>query len=188
MATRRSLLSALPAVTLPMAGCLTPPGGDGPDRPSLRIVARDDQPSHPLEIAVRVTRPDATESHPPGIHTAVTNTSDETVEVGEARAVVFAFQYSADGALMLLPAGGDYPADPGCWRLTEGIAVTEEYRIRSLAPDETMEASLSLYASTENPEGTCFPLGEHRFESRYSLHPTGDDERRFTWGFTVSLD
>lgn len=204
MPTRRSLLAIFPAATvLPIAGCLSPPGGDGglPDggstdgntRPSgtggpgIRIERIDDQPEAPLAIDVAVTREAATEDHPPGLRVSVTNTGDETVDVGEARAVVFAYQLSEEGSLMLLPAGEDYPAEPGCWRLTDPIVVSEEYRIETLAPGETMASSLSLYATKKVPEGACLPVGEHRFESRYTLNPV-DGDQQFRWGFSVTLE
>lgn len=210
MPTRRSLLSVLPAAALlPIAGCLSAPGGDGgtptddglpnggstdgntrpsgTGGPGVSFASVDDQPDVPLEIDVAVTREAATDEHPPGLRVSVTNTRDEEVTVGEARAVVFAYQYSADGSLMLLPAGGDYPAESGCWRLTDGILIDAEYRTRTLAPDETMTAALSLYATTEVEADACLPVGEHRFESQYALNP-GEEERRFTWGFSVVLE
>lgn len=215
MPTRRSLLGTLPVTTLlPLVGCLSVPGngsGDGGDdddgdddgglpgggstddetRPSggpgVSFASVDDQPDGPLEIDVAVTREAATGEHPPGLRVSVTNTGKETVEVGEARAVVFASQYSEDGSLLLLPAGGDYPAEPGCWRLSDGIAVSEEYRIQTLAPGETMASALSLYATTESPEDACLPVGEFRFESQYTVNPETNDQR-FTWGFSVVLE
>lgn len=154
----------------------------------MSLAALDDQPSAPLAIDVAVSREAATENHPPGLRVSVTNSRDDAVTVGEARAVVFAYQSSVDGALMLLPAGGDYPADPDCWRLTDGIAVSEEYRTRSLAPGETMAAALSLYATTAVEADACLPVGEYRFESQFALNPGKSDERRFEWGFSVVLE
>ncbi|MEF8858213.1 MAG: hypothetical protein V5A38_04725 [Halolamina sp.] len=186
MATRRSLLATFPAATgLSITGCLSSPDGDG--GPGIRLESVDDQPDGPLAIEVAVTREAATEERPPGLRVSVTNTGNETVDVGEARAVVFAYRYSENGTLMLLPDGGDYPAEPGCWRLTEGIGVSEEYRIRTLAPGESMTSALSLYATTEVPENDCLPTGEHRFESRYTLNPV-DGDQQFRWGFTVALE
>lgn len=202
MITRRALLSVLPAATLlPLVGCVSTPGGNGalPDggspngntRPSggpgVSFASVDDQPDVPLEIDVAVTREAASDEHPPGLRVSVTNIGDEPVTLGEARAVVFAYQYSDDGSLVLLPAGGNYPAEPGCWRLTDGIAVSEEYRMQTLAPGETMASALSLYATTQIPEDACLPVGEYRFESQYALDPQGDEER-FTWGFSVTLE
>lgn len=194
MPTRRSFLAV--ASLLPAAGCLSAPGGgngSGSTRPSgtggpgLRLVSTDDQPTGPLEIGVEVTSDTATEEHPPGLRVSVSNTGDEPVEVGEGRAIVFQYQYSTADALMLLPVGYGAPAEPGCWRLTEGIPVTEEYRIETLEPGASLTADLSLYASPQSPEGTCLPVGEFRFESTYTVDPGGDG-RQFTWGFTVGLE
>lgn len=203
MTTRRSLLAAVSL--LPVTGCLTAPsadggglpGGDGDGSgstrpsgtggPGLRLVATDDQPAGPLEMDVEVTRDTATEAHPPGLRVSVTNTSDEAVEVGEGRSIVFQYQHSTEDALMLLPVEFDAPAEPGCWRLTEGIPVTEEYRIETIDDGESLSADLSLYGSPQSPEGTCLPVGEFRFESRYTLAPSGDADE-FTWGFTVGLE
>lgn len=204
MPTRRSLLALVPAIALlPLTGCLSLPGGDGglpnggstddETRPSgtggpgVSVASVDDQPDGPLEIDVAVTREAATDEHPPGLRVSVTNTGDEAVDLGEARAVVFAYQYAENGSLMLLPAGGDYPAEPGCWRLSDGIAVSEEYRVRTLAPGETIASALSLYATTEVEADACLPVGEYRFESPYVQNP-GGEKRRFTWGFSVTLE
>lgn len=202
MRNRRSFLGALSL--LPLAGCLTAPSANGPlpggngdgsgsTRPSgtggpgLRLVSTDDQPDGPLEIAVEVTRDTATEEHPPGLRVSVTNTGDEPVAVGEARAVVFQYRQSADDLLMLLPADYDAPAEPDCWRLTDGIAVTQEYQVAGIDPGESLTADLSLYASPQSEAGTCLPVGEFRFASTYSVDPE-DDGAQFTWGFSVGLE
>jgi len=202
--TRRSLLALVPATALlPLTGCLSAPGDDGDlpnggstddnTRPSgtggpgVSIASVDDQPDAPLEIDVGVTHEVATEDHPPGLRVSTTNTGDEPVNIGEARAVAFAYQFSDDGSLLLLPAGGDYPAEPGCWRLSDGVAVSREYRVRTLAPGETMATALWLYASIEVAAGACLPVGEYRFESRYTVNPESEGAE-FSWGFSVTLE
>ena len=204
MTKRRSFLAGVSL--LPIAGCLTAPSangggplpgddgnGSGSTRPSgtggpgLRLVSTDGQPDGPLEIGVEVTRDTATEEHPPGLRVSVTNTGDEAVAVGEGRAVVFQYQYSADDLLMLLPAHYDAPAEPDCWRLTDGIAVTQEYQVEGLEPGASLTADLSLYASPQSSEGTCLPVGDFRFESIYAVDPENDGQQ-FTWGFTVGLE
>lgn len=169
----------------------TRPRGTG--GPGLSIAGQDPQPDLPLEVAVEVTRDVATDQHPPGLRVSLTNTGDDLVGVGEGRAVVFAYRTSTDRALTLLPAEFDAPAKPGCWRLTDGVAVTEEYRITRIEPHETVSQTLSLYAShdgTTEPDA-CLPVGEHRFESAYSVHPdaeTPETSQRATWGFSVLLE
>ena len=165
----------------------------GTGGPGVTLAVRDPQPDLPLEIAVEVTRDVATGQHPPGLRVSLTNTGDAPIGVGEGRAVVFAYRTSTDGALTLLPAEFDAPAKPGCWRLTDGVAVTEEYHITRIEPDETISQTLSLYAShdgTTEPDA-CLPVGEHRFESVYSVHAdaeTPESSQQATWGFSVLLE
>lgn len=166
----------------------TRPRGTG--GPGVSIAGRDPQPDLPLEVAVEVTREAATDAHPPGLRVSVTNTSDAAVGVGEGRAVVFAYRTSTGGALTLLPAEFEAPAEPGCWRLTDGIAVTEEYRVTRLGPGETVTRELSLYASHDEADA-CLPVGEFRFESAYAVFadPARPEEGdRATWGFSVLIE
>ena len=138
-------------------------------------------------IDVQITNNTATTEQPPKLCVTVTNTGNEAVTVGEARAVVFEYQHSVGNALFLLPVEFDAPAAPDCWRLTEPIAVTQEYRTERLDPGASLSSELSLYASAQSPAGTCLPVGEHRFESSYTLTP-GDDQQGFSWGFSVLLE
>jgi hypothetical protein len=147
----------------------------------------DSQPAGPLRIDVQITNDTATTEQPPKLNVTVTNTGDEAVTVGEARAVVFEYQHSKGNALMLLPEAFEAPSEPDCWRLTEPIAITQEYRTERLDPGASMASDLSLYASAQTPAGTCLPVGEHRFESSYALTP-GDDQQQLTWGFSVLFE
>jgi len=171
------------------AGGTRPRGTGGP---GVSIVAVDDAPDLPVRPGVSVAREAATESHPPQLRVTLTNESDEPVSVGEGRAVVFAYVADDSRALILLPAGGDYPADPGCWRLAEPIAVTEEYRIRTLDPGETVSTRVDLYATPG--EDACLPVGRFRFETTYSVAPgrdalpDGENGQRGRWGFFVTLE
>jgi hypothetical protein len=103
----------------------------------------------------------------------VTNRSDETVWVGEGRAIVFAFVSDESRDLVLLPAGNEYEAKADCWRLTEGVAVTEEYRTVALDPGESVSQLVDLYGAAGGD--ACLPVGERRFEATYSV-VTGRDE------------
>jgi hypothetical protein len=177
------------------------PGGDAGDAsgqtrlrgtggPGVSLAFSDAQPSLPLEVAVDVTREAATDEHPPGLRVSITNTSDRAIGVGEGRDVVFAYRPSTDGLLTLLPAEMEAPTEPGCWRLTDAIATTREYRITRIEAGETVEQDLSLYASYDEAEAdTCLPVGEHRFESRYAVtDEDGEARREATWGFSVLLE
>lgn len=174
------------------------PGGNDADEtrprgtggPGVTLVGLDDQPSLPLRVDVSVTREVATDEHPPGLRVVVTNTSEERIGLGEGRAVVFAYRSSTDGSLALLPADYAAPAEAGCWRLTDGVATTMEYRVLELGPGESVAQDLSLYAAHDEADA-CLPVGEHRFESVFTVfetpaEPSGGD--RATWGFSVLLE
>jgi hypothetical protein len=210
MHTRRTVLAG--AALLPLAGCLSaapgstptptevlPDGGNGSDEtrprgtggPAVTLAGVDDDPELPLSVEVTVTESVATEDHPPGLSVSVTNDSEETVAIGEGRAAVFAYQYADGGYLVLLPADGDWPAQPGCWALTEGVGTTEQYRTVTLAPGASHTAALELYA-TGIEEEACLPVGEHRFETTITRFEDPEDlgagQSAVDWGFTVLLE
>lgn len=166
------------------AGGTRPEGTGGP---GVSIVAVDDDPALPVEPTVEVVREAATTDHPPRLRVTLANAGDEAVRVGEGRAVHFEYVADASGALVLLPADGSYPAEPDCWRLTDRIATTEEYRTFELGPGASSERLVDLYATPG--EDACLPVGEHRFETTISV--VGDDaepESSATWGFAVVLE
>lgn len=144
----------------------TRPEGTGGPAVTLASVAQ--RPELPVRPTVEVVDPVATADHPPRLRVSVENGADRRITLGEARAVVFEYVTSESGELITLPAGGDYPVEPGCWRLTEGIAVTTEYRTATLAPGEAVSSDLELYGAATG-EDACLPVGEHRFESTYSV-------------------
>lgn len=167
------------------AGGTRPEGTGGP---GATIASVDDAPDLPVRPDVELVRDTATAEHPPQLRTTLTNTTDATVRVGEGRAVHFAYVTSESGQLMLLPGEGDYPAAPDCWRLTDDIAVTQEYRMLDIAPDEPSTRLLDLYGAPTD-EDACLPVGEHRFETTIAvLTESGEQESSATWGFSVRLE
>lgn len=168
----------------------TRPAGTG--GPGLALGSVDEAPDLPVQPAVEVTRDVATDDHPPQLRVTLTNVSDGPVRVGEARAVVFQYVTDDDGHLLLLPAEGEWPAEPGCWRLTDGIAVTEEYRIETLDPGASLSALVDLYGAPGHD--ACLPVGNFRFETTVSTLagtegvPDGSDGASARWGFSVSLE
>ncbi|ELY29196.1 hypothetical protein C499_06650 [Halogeometricum borinquense DSM 11551] len=207
--TRRTLLSSCGIGTVALlTGCLGEGNGDanGGDEtddetegdsdtsptetggPELSIVSTDELPDAPVRPAIEVTQKTATESQPPGLKATVTNESDRTLTLGEGRAIVFAYRNDTANNLMLLPAGSDYPVEAGCWRLTEGIAITEEYRMVTLEPGESASQVLELYGAPDTD--ACLPTGTFRFESPYSVRDESGEEETasFTWGFDISLE
>jgi hypothetical protein len=180
-----------PTDDLPTDGGTDDSGGTRPSGsggPGVSIVARDDASRLAVEPSVEVVTEAASETSPPQLRTTVTNPTDRTLWIGEGRAVVFAYVSSEDGQLVLLPADGDYPAEPDCWRLAEPIAVTEEYRITELEPGASTSQLLDLYALPG--EDACLPVGEFRFTSTFSVT---DEEGEVPseggrWGFSVTLE
>jgi hypothetical protein len=188
---RRYLRYAGGAVlTTGVAGCSgdadeTRPAGTG--GPGVTITATDTDVDLPIRPAVELVRDAATPDRPPGLRTTLTNTGDETVTVGEGRAAHFEYVTADSGLLILLPAEGEYPADPDCWRLTETVATTEEYRTFDLDPDASRARPVDLYA-TPDADG-CLPVGKHRFETTVSVVTAdADPEASATWGFSVVLE
>ncbi|MGB9954861.1 hypothetical protein ACOZ4B_00485 (plasmid) [Haloferax prahovense] len=172
--------------------------GTGGTRPSggpgISLVGVDDAPDVPVEHEVEITEDLANDDHPPQVRITLTNTSDEVVEVGEGRTVFFQYVSDTTNDLIFLPADGEYPAEAGCWRLEDHIAVTEEYRILSLEPGESRSELVNLYgvAQSEDEEASCLPVGEFRFEADFAtggLSGSSDDERQeATWGFSLTLE
>lgn len=161
----------------------TPPEGG----PGVSIVSTDENPDLPVEPSVEIVRETATEDQPPQLQTTLTNTSDEPVTVGEGRAVHFEHVTDDSGLLTLLPGGGEYPAEADCWRLTEPIATTDEYRTFGIEAGESSSRPVDLYA-TPDADG-CLPVGEYRFETTIAIVSDGaETESSANWGFSILLE
>ena len=172
------------------AGGTRPSGTGGP---GIVLTSIDEAPDLPIEPTVEVSEDVATDDHPPQLRVTLTNTSDDVVEVGEGRAIFFQYVSDDSRELIFLPAGEEYPAEPGCWRLEEPIAITEEYRIESFDPGESRSKLVDLYgaAKQEGEEDSCLPVGEFRFETTMTVGSLsgGEDERTDgRWGFSLSLE
>jgi hypothetical protein len=153
----------------------------------VTLVSVDDCPALPIRPGVEIVREAATPEHPPRLRTRLTSTADAPVRLGEGRAVHFEYVMDDAGALVLLPAGGEYPADPDCWRLTEGIATTEEYRTFEIEAGGSSSRPVDLYAT---PDGdACLPVGEYRFETTISVvSEAAEPESSARWGFSILLE
>jgi hypothetical protein len=204
---RRQFLRGLGAATVVgLAGCSgsdgsdgspTPaesptddPGGTRPEGtggPGVSLVSVQNDVDLPVEPTVEVVREAATEEHPPRFETTLSNTSDESVRVGEGRAVHFEYVRDDADSLVLLPPDGEYPAEPGCWRLDDDIAVTEEYQTFELAAGATSSRPVDLYATPG--EDACLPVGEYRFETTLSIvSADAEPQASVQWGFTILLE
>ncbi|MFC7205389.1 hypothetical protein ACFQJC_17905 [Haloferax namakaokahaiae] len=212
--TRRTMLRSLGLVSLSaLAGCLggnaqpddgltdTPgdstmtenPGGTRPTGtggPGISLRGVDAAPDIPIEPAVEVSEDTATDDHPPQIRITLTNTSDAEVLVGEGRAIFFEYVADDTRELMFLPPNQEWPAEAGCWRLSDGIAVTEEYRMETFEPGESKTKSVDLYG-VMNEEDSCLPVGEFRFETQIAVQGemgSDSDAQSATWGFSLVLE
>jgi hypothetical protein len=170
------------------AGGTRPEGTGGP---GVTIVARDDPPAIPIRPSVEIEDEAATVTHPPRLRVTLTNTGSEALSVGEARAATFAYEYSTDDLLVLLPSEFEYtyPAERDCWRLEEPIAITEEYRTVGIEPGDSITRIVSVYGAP-GIDG-CLPVGEHRFETAIAVAPLGEiptDGEVAAWGFSVLLE
>ncbi|ELZ84592.1 hypothetical protein C453_11276 [Haloferax elongans ATCC BAA-1513] len=169
-----------------------PTDTDAPDASTMSLANVDSAPDIPLEPAVEVTEADATQDHPPQVEITLSNTSDETVSAGEGRAIFFEHVTDETGALTFLPAENDYPAAPGCWRLSEPLMVTQEYRMERFDADESRSKRVDLYGASQGKGASgCLPTGEYRFETTIAVgKASGSDEDRTeaTWGFSVILE
>jgi len=207
----RSIGGAGTVVIAGLAGCtdsgtndspddMPPPGTDGTNGsggtrpegtggPGVSLVSIDENPDLPVRPAVDIVRDTASEDYPPRLRTTLTNTRDESVTIGEGRAVHFEYVTDDSGLLTLLPGDGDteYPADADCWRLTDPLATTEEYRTFEIDADGSSSRLVDLYA-TPDADG-CLPVGEYRFETTISiLSDDAETESSAKWGFSLSLE
>lgn len=166
----------------------TRPAGTG--GPGISLTEVDDEPDLPVTPSVEVTKDAATDDHPPQLKVTVTNDSDGTVSVGEGREIVFSYVTDESGALVLLPAQGDYSAEPGCWRLSESVAITADYQITELKAGESVSQKVDLYGTADGD--ACLPVGEFRFQSTYNVaegkNQTPDGETQANWGFSLALE
>lgn len=192
MHRRQFIASGLAASSL-VAGCLTvSDGGTTPTRRVVSVTARDGSPDIPVRPTVEVAQPMASDAGPPELVAAVENTADHPIEVGEERAIVFAYVSSDElPGLTLVPSDDDAePVDLGCWRLADAIAVPEYYGIVTLEPGETTDRQLDVWGS---PAGdACLPTGEFRFSTRYAGardQSEGIEEQEWSgsWGFTLEV-
>ncbi|PAU85155.1 hypothetical protein CK500_00330 [Halorubrum salipaludis] len=163
---------------------------EGTGGPGVTLTAVDDDPDLPVELQVdvEVVREAATPEHPPRLRTTLTNAGDDPIRVGEGRAVHFEYVADDCDALTLLPGDGEFPAEPDCWRLTERIAVTEEYQTFEIDAGESSTRPVDCYATPTDGDA-CLPVGEYRFETTVSVvSEDAEPQSSAQWGFSVLLE
>jgi hypothetical protein len=191
---RRAFLAGGLASGHLLPGCLTvSDGGTTPTQRMVSVSGRDEPPDLPVHPSVEVVQPLSSDAGPPELVASVANTADHPIEVGEERAIVFAYVSSEDRpGLTLVPTTDEpEPVEPGCWRLADAIAIPEYYGIVTLAPGEATERQLGVWASSDG--GACLPTGEFRFQTQYAgardrSEGVEDQEWSGRWGFTVSVE
>lgn len=197
---RRQFLTVSGAnLSILLSGCTQSPGnGDGTPSSDVpvRITGRADQPAAPVDYGVEMVTSVATPDRPARLRVSVTNPSDRPVVLGEERAVQFHHVTSLDDALYLHPAGEetwDGPVNPGCWQLTEYVAVPEYYGTIPLDAGETTQADAYVYGHPDLPASTCLPEGDHHLRTSGMVGNTEEavvddtDATEFTWEFTVRI-
>lgn len=163
----------------------------------VEVVSTDEGPDCPVKYETTMAEPLATGEHPARLRVTIRNPTDAEVVLGEERAVQFHHVTSDDDALYLLPAGGraEEFADPGCWRLTDGVAVAEYYGTVAVPAGESIVAESYVMGSTDLPEDACLPAGEHRVRTSGRAAPDADailegdddDVTDYEWGFTLRV-
>ena len=116
--------------------------------------------------------------------------------MGEEWDILFHHVTSGDDVLYLHPASEetwDGPVEPGCWRLTEYVAIPEYYGTIPLQAGETMQADAYVYGHPDLPEDSCLPEGDYQLRTNGIA---GDDEEsisggtggtEFDWSFTLQV-
>lgn len=215
MRRRRLLRGFAAALPVGLAGCLgealpgesddgtptpeptsTPtPEGPPPGDTLVEVAALEDQPSVPVAYDVTMAEPLATDEHPARVRVELSNTGDTDLVLGERRGVQGYHATSADGALYLFPVGDGRTSElvePGCWRLTDHVAVTTEYGTVEVPAGESLTAESFVYGAVDAP-GDCLTGGEHRVGvgGRVAESSAGvignDDATEFSWGFTLRV-
>ena len=174
----------------------TPSPSPTPASTSVEVISTAEQPDVPVEYEATMAEPQATDEHPARLRVRIRNPTDSAVVLGEERAVQFHHVTSEDGALYLLPADGRIEtfAEPGCWRLTEGVAVAEYYGTISIPAGGSVSGESYVLGNFDLPEGACLPEGEHQVvtsgraagEAEALLGGSGD-ATEFEWGFTLRV-
>lgn len=196
---RRRLLVAGTGVPLSLSGCLGYTGGDGgatPEGVPVSVTSRAEQPDVPVEYDVELVAPVATADRPARLRVTLTNPTDEGVALGEERAVQFHHVSSDGDELYLHPAGEgpwEGPVEPGCWQLTERVAVPEYYGVVPLDAGESVRGESYVYGHPELPADTCLPAGEHPVRTTgvagadEEALDEGTHRTEFEWGFTLRI-
>jgi hypothetical protein len=169
----------------------TPENGTPAPDLCVKVFGTSPPSEAPVRYALAVEQP--TTDRPPVLRTRITNTGDETVLLGEQRAVQHHDGIrSADDALVLLDPGLVAATGSGdCWELTTVAGRTTEYAVLELAPGETA-TSRSYVLGVERDSGPCLPTGLHPVRPRVFWSgegeiPDAEDGRPIDWSFVLGI-
>lgn len=137
----------------------------------------------------------ATDDRPARLRVTLENPTGSPVVAGEERDVQFFHRTSTDDALYLYPAGnhaGDAPVEPGCWRLTDYVAVPEYYGTVEIPAGGSIRAASFVFGHPDLPGDVCLPEGDHRVSTSGMAGEDADavlkgDATAFEWGFTLRV-
>jgi len=160
-----------------------------PDR-CVSVFGRSPPSTAPVRYALTIEAP--TPDRPPVLRTRITNAGDETIRLGEQRAVQHHGIRSANDALMLRNPGRMAATDPGgCWGLSPIAVRSTEYAVIELSPGETA-TSRSYVLGARRDSGHCLPPGLHAVEPRTFWSgpdgfPDGDQGHPLDWSFVIGI-
>lgn len=207
---RRTVLSALGAGVVPLAGCLgrassgphstdTPPPTPRDGRRQVRLASVGSVPADvPLDPSVEVVRSAVTADRTARIRTTLTNTADAPVwNVTRIRTLgdFVTRPGPRDQRLLLLVPDGQYETvRPDCWRADLGERAVNWVYSDVVAPvrydvDETKATAFDVYGHPENT-GPCLAPGDYPVETRYGVSDDSDtdaSEWDYRWGFTITV-
>lgn len=149
----------------------------------------------PLRYEVELKQPDiASPDAPMELEISLTNTADVTVDYGERRKALF--WKRSDAGYVLYPPNAipdeiyEWHAQSARWIATDGFAITADYQIATLKPDEThTETHYVLYRSDDDPDPPV--IDELRFETDVAIEAIDDkpvDGVRSTWTLLLEAD
>lgn len=193
---RRRLLALTGGVAFPVAGCIDQPTtGTTTDEVVAEVSEKFDQPAIGIRYRVELIESVATSEQPARLRLSLENTADSRLLLGEERDVLFHHRESDNQTLYLHPATDEDwtgPVEPGCWQMTDYVAIPEYYGTISLDPNESIQADSYIYGHPDLSDSDCLPIGAHTIRTSGNIEDADSigkdaDDADFDWGFTLQL-
>lgn len=190
---RRAVITGASLLLVPVAGCLgdgLPALGPEPGAPDAQLVEVEPDPvseALPLRHTIDLVHPDIRDPETPlTLRATIENTTGDSVEYGERRAVLFIHAHDQD--FLLLRHEDErfgWDADLGLWRATDRIDHPADYQWGELDPGDRHHEHLVLTATeTIQPPGNVPET--LRFEASVSVQHPDEAWVRYQWGFTLT--